>query len=74
MTTHTPRPEATSVATQDGTAGVEPLFLVVVGDGVFATSALPTQGNAVIGRAADSDDTPFVTRAEARGARWVVSY
>jgi len=55
MTTHTPRPEATSVATQDGTAGVEPLFLVVVGDGVFATSALPTQGNAVIGRAADSD-------------------
>jgi len=27
MTTHTPRPEATSVATQDGTAGVEPLFL-----------------------------------------------
>ena len=54
--TQTPRPEATVAGTQDGLAGgSEPLFLVVVGNGVFATAALPAQGTAVIGRAADSD-------------------
>ncbi len=54
--TQTPKPEATVASTQDGSAsGIEPLFLVVVGDGVFATAALPAQGTAVIGRAADSD-------------------
>ncbi len=56
MTTQTPRPEATVASTQDSTvSGAEPLFLVVVGDGVFATAALPPQGTAVIGRAADCD-------------------
>ncbi|MBA2541920.1 MAG: sigma 54-interacting transcriptional regulator [Deltaproteobacteria bacterium] len=56
MTTPTPKPDATVASTQDGiVGGVNPLFLVVVGDGVFATSALPAQGLAVIGRAADSD-------------------
>jgi transcriptional regulator with GAF, ATPase, and Fis domain len=49
----TPKPDAT-VANEAAT-GAEPLFLVIVGDGVFATAALPAQGVAVIGRAADSD-------------------
>jgi DNA-binding NtrC family response regulator len=51
----TPKPDAT-VATRDESMGAaDQLFLLVVGDGVFATEALPGSGTAAIGQSSDSD-------------------
>ena len=44
-----------TVTTQDASSAGEHLFLLVVGDGVLATEALPSHGKVVIGRAPECD-------------------
>jgi two-component system response regulator AtoC len=49
-------------------AATERLFLLVAGDGVYATQTLPTSGSAMIGRASDSDlriEDPSISRNHA---------
>jgi len=63
-----------STGTAEGTdrdreaAATERLFLLVAGDGVYATQSLPMAGAAMIGRAADCDlriDDPSISRNHA---------
>jgi len=49
------KPDPTVTTRDDNVAAAEHLFVLVVGDGVFATEALPGKGTAAIGRASDSD-------------------
>jgi DNA-binding NtrC family response regulator/pSer/pThr/pTyr-binding forkhead associated (FHA) protein len=46
---------AVTVTTRDASSTGEHLFLLVVGDGVLATEALPARGSVVIGRAPECD-------------------